>query len=552
VNFPSTLSPREHGSSERRPLPRAVWAFLVALYAVCVGACWLTRDFGYYFDDKLHVEALRVTYESGVPLPRYYHYPSFSYLVSLLASVPSWIAAGCDGAAFASDLGAALQRKLVEPTPRTLLDARAVFAAVAHLGLFWAALVAWRLSHSRLAACVAALALGASFEFHYHARIWSTDAMMAQFVLLAVLCALRYFESARRRDLLIAAAVAGVAAGTKFPGAMALTALGVAALAHELRVRTEGEFLRGMTRVAGRCVLALLVLVAVFLVTTPGVLFDYGLFHEHVSMELRHYRAEGKGGLHEPYGVAAGWDHFSRQVAYLAVQALSYAPPAALCLFLLALVGAFQVARRQPVAAAVAFSVPLLYVAYFSYQRLMVVRNFQVLLGFAAVAVGIGAHALWTSTLPRPLRVTLLSAAAVALAWNALFLVHADRTILGRREFDAGAAVREFAAASSSPLFLAPRVRELAGIEAGSELARRLADDVKAARYVLVMPADLAAMVARPGFRLEDVRANWPRIYQPLPQGPWEVNYSYYPTWVGDARPLLIAAEYYRALTGEK
>src|SRR5688572_8484950 len=68
-------------------MPRSVWFFVISLYVVCVAACVLTRDFGFYFDDKIHVGALRVTFESGVPLPRTYHYPSFSYLVSLVAAL---------------------------------------------------------------------------------------------------------------------------------------------------------------------------------------------------------------------------------------------------------------------------------------------------------------------------------------------------------------------------------------------------------------------------------------------------------------------------------
>ena len=543
----------------RAPAPRMpwpVWLIVSLLYLALVAASWLTRDFGYYFDDKLHVECVRVTFETGVPLPRYYHYPSFSYLISLLAAVPTWASHGFDGAAVANELGEALQRRLQNPTPRLIHDARALFAAVAHLGLFWSALLAWRLSHSRLAAVLAPLILGLSFEFHYHARIWSTDAMMAQWVLLSALLGVSYLQQGRRRDFLWAAAVAGIAAGTKFPGAMALLSAGIAALALEWSAcvaGTPGARLMALTSVTKQALLGLLVLLVAFLISTPGAVLDSQRFLDDVRWELRHYRAEGRGGPHEPYGVDSGFDHLSRQLVYLATQSLSYAPVASLCLFAFALFGLIQAARKSGRVALVGFSVPLLYVAYFSYQRLMAVRNFEVLLGFTAVAAGVGVHALWHSGVPRLVRGTLLAAAGLSLAWNAQFLLMADRSILSRRELDQGALLRAFIEESRGPLYLAARARELAAIDSDAALDAKLAMTPAEARHVvLLMPDDLSRLVARPGFHPEIVRANWPRLYQPLERGPWEVNYSYYPTWAGDPRPVVITSEYYRELLGRE
>lgn len=546
-----TFTPGTTSPAATSRLPRSVLVFAFACYALGVVACFVTRDYGYYFDDKLHVEAVRVTFESGVLLPRYYHYPSFSYLMSLCAALPTWAEHGYDGAATAAALGEALQRKLVDPTPRIVHDARFLFAAVAHLSLLWSALLAWKLSRSRLAACAAPLVLLVSFEFRAHARIWATDATMAQFVLLSALLAVVYLEHGRRRDFVLSALAAGLAAGTKFPGAMALTAAGTAALCLELARRPAGARLSAWKPVLGLSLLGLGLVLATFLVTTPGAVVDAKLFRDDVRMELRHYRAEGRGGPHEPYGVDSGLDHLSRLLVYLSAQSLSYAPLAALCLFALAVLGLLYAARRGIPLALVAFSVPALYVAYFSYQRLMAVRNFQVLLGFVAVAAGLGAHALWRSRAPRPLRATLLGAAGLALAWNASFLAEADRSIVGRREIDQTAELRKFLAASREPVFLAPHALEKAAIDSQSPLDAKLAlTPADAREVVLWMPLDLTEIVSRQGFHPELVRANWPRIYRPLPAGPWEVNYSYYPTWAGDPRPVVIAAEYYRELLG--
>ncbi len=543
-------SPSEPGHFNRLPLPRGVWVFLIALYAICLCACVLTRDFGYCNDDKIHIGALRATFESGVPLPRTYHYPSFGYLVSLLASLPSWAAHGFDRGAFAAELDAALAAGLLPP-PRVLLDARMAFCALSYLALFWTGLLAWRLSASRLATGAAALTLALSFELHYHSRILAPDALMAQFVLLSVLCAQRYASSARGRDLLCAAIAAGLAAGTKFPGALALTAVGVAALAIEFGGPAAVNRARSFWRSVRSCALALAVLLVVFLLTTPGVLFDFELVQKDIAIELRHYRGEGSAGSHAPYAVHAGWDHLQRLAVYVAGQGLSHSMPVALLLFALGAFGAVQLARRDRLGAALLFAVPTVYVSYFVYQRLMVVRNFEVLLPFLAIAVGLGLRELGAMRGARSFKLAALLAVALAFGWNTIFLLRADASILHRKNLDTAAGLRSFVESSDETVFLAPHARELvkAGrLQAGS--ARKLVLDPHDARWVLVVPGDLADLLASPGFSKLDLRANWPGIYEPLPQGPWEVNFSYYPTWRGDPRALRITSEYYCALAG--
>ncbi len=540
----------ERGAFDPLPLPRGVWAFMIALYVICLGSSFLTRDFGFCFDDKIHIGALRATFESGVPLPRTYHYPSFGYLVSLFASVPSWAAHGFDRAAVAAELDAALAAGLLPP-PRVLLDARMAFCALSYLALFWTGLLAWRLSASRLAACAAALALALSFEFHYHSRILAPDALMAQFVLLSVLCAQRYAHSARRRDLIGAAIAAGLAAGTKFPGALALIAVGVAALAIEFCGPAAVNRVRSFWRTVRSCALALAVLLGVFLLTTPGVLFDFELVAKDIAIELRHYRGEGSAGSHAPYAVVAGLDHLQRLAVYVAGQGLSHWIPVALFLFALGAFGAVQLARRDQLGAALLFAVPAIYVSYFVYQRLMVVRNFEVLLPFLAIAAGLGLRELAALRVARPIKIATLLAVALAFSWNTLFLVRADASVLDRKNLDTAAGLRSYVESSRETIFLAPRARELletGRLPAGS--ARKLAADPHDARYVLVLQSDLADLLARPGFSKLDLRANWPGIYEPLPQGPWEVNFSYYPTWRGDPRALRITSEYYCRLAG--
>lgn len=542
----STLAPKAPPAA----LPRSVLLFVLALYALNLLACALTRDFGFYFDDKLHAETLRVTFASGVPLPRYYHYPSLGYVISMFAALPSFAAHGFDAQAFAAELAEALRCGLLPP-PRALLDARLAFAAVSYLALFWVALLSWRLSQSRLAACVAALVLALSFEFHYHARQWAPDAPMAQFACLSVMWAQQYATSRAKKQLYLSAIGAGLAAGTKFPGALALSSVGMAILAVEFAECAPGERLVALARSARAGLIALLLMIGTFLITTPGVIFDYDLVHAGVSMELRHYRAEGVAGPNYPYDVQAGFDHLIRLSLYLATQALSYRPMIAVALFSLAMFGLAWLMKRNRLAAAILLVLPCLYLPYFSYQRLLVVRNLEVMLPFLAVGFGLGAHALYAGSGTRARRYLWLAAFTLGLLWNLKFLVHADATVIGRKSIDIRAAVENWVDSNSEPVFLAPAARMLAASRTDAWLETgKLVDDPARASEVLCLPADFVQLLARTHLNIERLRANAPWIYRPLPEGPWEVNYSYYPTWRGDERALVIDSSYYRELAG--
>jgi hypothetical protein len=471
-------------------------------------------------------------------------------LISLCASLPSFAAHGFDAKALAAELAEALRCGLLPP-PRALLDARLVFAAVSYLALFWVALLAWRLSSSRLAACTAALALALSFEFHYHARQWAPDAPMAQFACLSVMWAQQYASGRARKHLYWSAIAAGLAAGTKFPGALALSAVGTAILCVEFEGASAGGRPGAFARSARAGLIAFLIMVGTFLVTTPGVIFDYDLVHSGVAMELRHYRGEGIAGVSHPNNVHAGLEHLGLLGLYLAAQALSYRPFVAVALFAVAVFGLVSLWRRVRIAAAVLLVLPCLYLPYFGYQRLLVVRNLEVLLPFLAVGFGLGVEALHQEGGALRLRQGLLAVLGLCLLANVQFLVHADATVIGRKSIDIAAAVGRWVDSRDQPVFLAPAARALTSSRTNDWVASgKLVLDPALADEALCLPADFEQMSARGDSKAIRVRANRPWIYRPLQEGPWEVNYSYYPTWRGDDRALVIDSSYYRELAG--
>lgn len=499
---------------------------VAGLFLAVLACGWLTRDFGHHWDEGFQAEMVQHTARTGSFLPGWYRYPSLTYWLSLASVAPAAAASGFQRDAVIAEAA----------SPRFKLRGRFVYWTVAYLALFWVAWLAWRLTLSEPAAFLAALVLASSFEFHYHARWMTSDAINAQIVVAAVLLACVYHATGRRAWFAAAAAAVGLAIGAKYPGGLALLPLGLAIL-----YRHRARPARALAYGCG----ALAITLAVFLLTTPGAVLEHELFRRDVEQELRHYRERG----HMAYTIEPGLEHLGRMLVYLGVSALSFQPAIALGLCALAVFGAVALARQDWRLASLLVGLPLVYLLYFSSQRVMAVRNLQVLLPLLAVLVAVGAHACWRGARPAPLRALVLAALGLALAWNVWWLVRADRSILRRGSIDRAAEVAAYVRRSPRPVFLGSGLRE----ELGAEVVQPLVDEGLVT--LDVAQADEAVLYVRdvplsgPSAR-EHFIANRRGTYGLLPSGPWEVNWDYYPSWAGDPRPIIISSRYYRDLAG--
>jgi hypothetical protein len=236
-------------------------------------------------------------------------------------------------------------------------------------------------------------------------------------------------------------------------------------------------------------------------------------------------------------------------LVYLGVSALSFQPAIALGLCVLAVIGAVALVRRDWRLAGLIVGLPLVYLLYFSSQRVMTVRNLQVLVPQLALLAAAGAHSVLGALRPPALKGLALAALGLALAWNAWWLVQADASIVRRRSIDRTAEITAYVRNSPSPVFLGSGLRE----ELGSEVVQPLVDaglvtlDVAQADEAIVYVPDVP--LSGPGAK-EHFIANRPGTYGVLPSGPWEVNWDYYPSWSGDRRPIIISSRYYRDLAG--
>lgn len=504
---------------------------LLFLAALSLGLAGI--DFGYHWDEIKLIRSVRAAYREKNPLlPGWYNYPSLSYDLTLLSSLPeAWQVfrqqrgqAPLNPLAFwqaARELyrpiNARLEPSLFPPRMRPLFLLLTLGSAV------WVYLLArdfWRSRRAGLLAC--ALLLG-SWEFAYHARWGAPDGLLTSFGLLAVWLALRGWREKSPGWLFLSAAAAALAAGSKYYGGLFLLPAAAALLGQK-----KPQWLLPLG----------LLFAALFLLSTPGLALEPAAFWRDVQAEMRHYATSHFGQT-----VSPGLEHWLLLSGWLSLQGLSPFAPLAAPLFALAL-GGLWAARRLPRAeTALVLGVPALQIAYLGLQRVLIVRNDLALLPFLALLTAGGVQALWRSA---PLqaaawkRAGLTAALLLALALNFGWQVYAAQSIRARGQNSLAACLQATLQTRPQTRFLlSPQARALLGNAAPPNQVHS-SEEAEVFLYI-------SGEIKHP------LTANRPFFYE-IPCGPYEINFSYYPDWEGDPRLVATRMENmrYERLTREK
>jgi hypothetical protein len=342
-----------------------------------------------------------------------------------------------------------------------------------------------------------------------------------------------------RRWLLGAAALCGLATGAKFHGLLLLVPLLGAVLARAER----GEPGRALRLAAA----ALAVTAGVTLAVNPGLIFDTAQVANDWGYTASDYWRD-TDPIRDPYKSLGVLHHLREAAGYVVAATLSPHPLLSAALFGVAALGFVAAFRRDwKGTLALAAFVPV-YLGVLSRSGLIIVRNYLPVLPVLALFVMWGFEAL---LLGRPaLRRLGLALCVLWAAVNGAHLVSSAASV--RRGHDGASLVRDLrsyieahpderflvsrrvaalAAKEGAPLRDLPNVR---GIESGAGPFDRL----------VYQPAEYRGQL--PGAsRIRYFRAVF---------GSREVNYDYYPTWIGHgldrrifvldedkARPLLEA-----------
>ena len=488
-----------------------LWLFGTGLFAL---------DFGPHWDEaSAWLQPLERSIREGVPLPGRYNYPSLGYWLTLLATAPEVIEAGLAG----HDVREHVIARIYEPSFRLRL--RAVFMAVSSLAVLWMYALVWRWRGSRVEALVAACLLGFSWEFAYHARWIAPDALLLQFASLTMFALFRAVHADDGRSwLYMASACAGLACGTKYPGGLLMAPVGVATLMVASRLGSD----KPRQRLIRTSLVAVVLFVGSFLVTTPGVVFDHAMFRANVSYEVKHYNEFG----HVAHTVEAGRTHAALVLEYLAGHFLSPHGWIAWSGSALALAGLCAIWRERPALALMVVLFPVLHIVYMSTMVVFIVRNMLVDAPFIVILVARGASFVHSRLPSRVARTGFASVGFSLLLLNAAFLGWAAERTRHRsvdRSFQELA--RHVSSSRDSVFLLTTRIR--AGLERIGALDG-LENVVSTSAETHTHVVALASEAGRPDdlWKLGTPSICW--------FGPYEINLDYYPTAWNQRERILV------------
>ena len=520
--------PVRHSSSRAHAwLSRvARWAPALLLFALLVGTGLRGIDFGVHWDEGPgQIKPVRDMVASGIFLPHAppysYNYPAVCRWLVLAPALPAGVVA-----AVRSNLSPEVVKSALLATldnPAYVFTLRSVFLVLSASVVLWVYAAALALGLRPWAATAAAASIALSWEYAYHARFIATDCLLASLV-AATVCVLARYLATRRPELLrVAAALVGVAAGTKYPGAFLLVPVLFVANLAGAPMTLWSRF----SRLGGLCAFAC----ASYLLTTPGTLLDPWTFITDLRMLTKYYAS----ATHAGYTAADGTDHAGMVFGYLALSFFSPYRPLALVAFAASLLGVMLWARRDPRVWLVLVAFPVVFLLSFCGRyRLVVVRNYLCVAPILALGLGhlvevVGVYAARRS---RAFKQGLGALLAAALAVNAVFVVRAAESI---RRVSPAAAVREaldYVASHAPESFrVSPEVQRYA-TQAHLELPENAHVSGKADHVVLFGRAEAPwKWPANDPFRTEAVF------------GPREVNFDYYPTWMGHDRVIVMSHE---------
>ncbi|MDH5506896.1 MAG: glycosyltransferase family 39 protein [Anaerolineae bacterium] len=498
----------------------ALFLFVLILIPAIQGV-----DFGTHWDEYYTIWMAKQYVRTANLLPGWYEYPSMISYFALLTNgpyaIPHIVRQGFEWKALSGHLMSVMQ-----DNPTFHLNVRKVVATVASLAVVWIYLtnVAWK--RRWVEALLAAALLGLSWEFNYHSRWIATDAVMTQFGAMTLMfCMLMVLYPQYRKYLWPAGAIAaGWATGTKYPGAIFVLPVLVAAFVS--RDRGKG-FMDWAPTLLGVC----FVFGSAYLVVTPGTVLDPLEFYQDTSGQFRHYQT-GHGFQSVVPGVQSLWAF----LIYYSRVFFSHYQPIALFFFVFTLVGLYSLYTESRSLLAVFLTFPVVYLLYFSTQKVLFVRNLLSVTPFLAILAARGIAYSIERIKPRTVKFAFGGLISALLVVNAAWLYYAAGTI---QDSGTDRFVREFtsyAEENAELTFLvseklANDIAKVAGEIPGNVTTDNSQDiDMVAAYYseATIVPGHWDAN--RP-----DIGPDW--------FGPFDVNMDYYAHWLGNDRILYMSFE---------
>lgn len=454
-------------------------------------------DFGRHWDEPKLLSSVEKAFDNGIMLPGWYQYPSLTFWIGLGAKSVHQL------------LSDSFQIKLSFP-----LMWRGVMVIFTALTGLWTYLLSWYLSGKRAVALLAAGIVFLSPELLYHARWIAPDTLMMQFGIASSLTL--YLSTLpspqKKRRLWQSSLLAGFACSAKYPGGMFILPIILVALTGVPKtLQWKARFKQASV--------SMLIFVLTVILLTPGMIIEARQFAQDVYSEIQHYR---RG--HNTYSMSPGLEHLWLNLRYLS---LCISPNRYVQLLggMGVLVGVFFSARRGYFTTISLLVVPIAYLVYFSSQRVMIVRNLMVLIPFIAILCAMGVDALverWSRA-----RITWYALASLG-AFNITHAQNSVSSLLYSKPLYE--CINDYTSNYPETQFLTSSAFRDSSVDLRNLVLQQ-------ENHKMTQVLFWSDQRPKPDWLTN--RANRYTVVA----GPNDVNWSYYPSWLGPRRLLAVSLE---------
>lgn len=514
-------------------------AILVVCLALALACAIIGIDFGTHWDEDRLTYALTTSVRSGVLLPGWYNYPSLPYDLLLGLAIPD-IASHVPGItqqlARAEEVPGALAAAAETfGQPEFLLRARVFFAIITLGTAVWAFLIVRALGRPILEAALAAAIFLSTWELGYHARWVAPDGIMMHFATLSLLLMIVAARSQKRNLMWLhgAAIALGLAVGSKYPAGIMLLPLAYAAFSIVKARNPEARLWPLLGKTAVVLVSCGAVLSLAFVFTTPAALIAPWTFVRDVHWEIWHYgRADHHGNT-----VSPGLEHGALILGYLGLELFSPWALLALVIAAFAIAGAVDLIRKDRNVAIYLLLVTVIYVLYFSTQKVMFVRNLMLVFPVLAILAARGIS--WAlQAVPRAnLRYAAAGVVTLAVAANFGWQLSAAVTIAGHPEQHLGTDTKAYLLAHSGEKFL---LSDSVRTSLGPDIPQNVVTSAADAKWLIITSTD------ETDFDTWN-HGNHPGTYT-IVAGGASVNWDYYPAWLGRKFHIMVSIPQARSM----
>lgn len=268
----------------------ALTAILVIAVALRLWGINFGLPYLYHPDEPGYVTIAQNMLKTGDLNPHFFNYPTLFFYLNALAYLPFYAAGRLIGVfQTAADIPAPILLvggDGMTPLPATFWLGRLLTLAFGSAAVVFVYKAGRQLFHSRRIGLLAALLLAISPTNVTHSRYITPDTFVVFFAVLSLWAAIQVYQRGRARDYVLAGALAGLTAATKYNGALILTCV---VAAHFLRTGWRGWK-------DGRLPLAFVVSGLAFVAATPFAIFDSARFMADLRLEAHHYATGHAGG----------------------------------------------------------------------------------------------------------------------------------------------------------------------------------------------------------------------------------------------------------------